>query len=52
MVPEFEKAAFALEPGRFTQEPVQDANIGWHVIKVEEKRMSAPPSFDEVEGRS
>jgi peptidyl-prolyl cis-trans isomerase C len=47
MVPPFEKAAFALEPGQFTQEPVQ-SEFGWHVIKVEEKRMSAPPSFDEV----
>jgi peptidyl-prolyl cis-trans isomerase C len=47
MVPPFEKAAFALEPGQYTQEPVQ-SEFGWHVIKVEEKRMSQPPSFDEV----
>jgi peptidyl-prolyl cis-trans isomerase C len=47
MVPPFEKAAFALEPGQFTQEPVQ-SEFGWHVIKVEEKRMSEPPAFDEV----
>lgn len=47
MVPPFEKAAFALEPGQITQEPVQ-SEFGWHVIKVEEKRMSQPPSFDEV----
>lgn len=48
MVPEFEKAAFALEPGQFTQEPVQ-SQFGWHVIRVEEKRMSEPPTLAEIE---
>jgi peptidyl-prolyl cis-trans isomerase C len=33
MVPPFEAAAFALQPGQFTQEPVQ-SEFGWHVIKV------------------
>jgi peptidyl-prolyl cis-trans isomerase C len=47
MVPPFEAAAFALQPGQFTQEPVQ-SEFGWHVIKVEEKRMSEPPPFDQV----
>ncbi|SKA04755.1 peptidylprolyl isomerase [Consotaella salsifontis] len=47
MVPEFEKAAFALEPGSYTKEPVQ-TQFGWHVIKVEEKRKQQPPAFDEV----
>lgn len=47
MVGPFETAAFALEPGQFTQEPVQ-SEFGWHVIKVEAKRMSEPPSFDQV----
>lgn len=47
MVPPFEKAAFALKAGEITQEPVQ-TEYGWHVIKVEETRMSQPPSFDEV----
>jgi len=48
MVGPFETAAFALEPGQFTQEPVQ-SEFGWHVIKVEEKRMSEPPSLDQVQ---
>jgi peptidyl-prolyl cis-trans isomerase C len=48
MVPQFEEAAFALEPGKMTEAPVQ-SQFGWHVIKVEEKRMSAPPPLEEVE---
>jgi peptidyl-prolyl cis-trans isomerase C len=47
MVPPFETAAFALQPGQFTQEPVQ-SEFGWHVIKLEEKRLSEPPPFDQV----
>ena len=47
MVPPFEQAAFALEPGSYTQEPVQ-SEFGWHVIRVEEKRMSQPPTLEEV----
>ena len=47
MVPEFEAAAFALEPGSFTEEPIQ-SQFGWHVIKLDEKRMSDPPAFEAV----
>jgi len=47
MVPPFEAAALALEPGQITEQPVQ-SEFGWHVIKVEEKRMSEPPPFEEV----
>lgn len=36
MVAEFEEAAFALEEGEITQEPVQTEN-GFHVIKMDEK---------------
>lgn len=47
MVPEFEKAAFALEIGAYTKEPVQ-SQFGWHVIKLEDKRAQQPPAFDQV----
>lgn len=47
MVPEFEKAAFALNAGEYTKEPVQ-SQFGWHVIKVEDKRTKQPPAFDQV----
>ena len=47
MVPEFEKAAFALEVGAYTKEPVQ-SQFGWHVIKVEERRPQQPPAFEQV----
>ncbi|WP_245413654.1 peptidylprolyl isomerase [Mangrovicella endophytica] len=47
MVPEFEKAAFALKPGEYTKTPVQ-TQFGWHVIKVEEKRKAEAPAFDTV----
>jgi len=47
MVPEFEKAAFALTVGGYTKEPVQ-SQFGWHVILVEDKRPQAPPAYDTV----
>ena len=47
MVPEFEAAAFALEPGSFTKEPVK-SQFGWHIIKVEDVRDMAPPPFEQV----
>lgn len=47
MVPEFEKAAFALEVGDYTKEPVK-SQFGYHVIKVEDKRQQQPPAFDQV----
>ena len=48
MVPPFAEAAFALEPGSITTEPVQ-TQYGWHVIKVEEKRQAEPPAFERVQ---
>ncbi len=47
MVPEFEKAAFALEPGSYTKEPVE-SQFGFHIIKLEDKRAKQPPAFDQV----
>jgi peptidyl-prolyl cis-trans isomerase C len=48
MVPEFETAAFALEKGTYTKEPVK-TQFGFHVIKVEDKRKQQPPALDQVE---
>ena len=48
MVPEFSKAAFELEPGKYSSEPVQ-TNFGFHVIFVEDSRLSEPPAREAVE---
>jgi peptidyl-prolyl cis-trans isomerase C len=50
MVPAFEEAAFALEPGTHTEEPVE-SQFGWHVIKVEDRRMTEPPPLEEMAGQ-
>lgn len=50
MVPEFEEAAMALEPGSFTEEPVQ-SQFGYHIIQVDEVRDSPMPTFEEVSDR-
>jgi peptidyl-prolyl cis-trans isomerase C len=47
MIPEFAEAAFALRPGEISAAPVR-TQFGWHVIRVEERRAVAPPSFEEV----
>ena len=46
MVPEFSKVAFGLKKGEISG-PVK-TQFGWHVIKVEDKRIKPPPKFDAV----
>jgi peptidyl-prolyl cis-trans isomerase C len=46
MVQAFAEAAFKLDVGQIS-EPVQ-TQFGWHIIKLEEKRMKEPPPFDSV----
>lgn len=48
MVKEFEAAAFAQEIGTYSKTPVK-TDFGFHVIKVEEKRLAPPPAFDQVQ---
>lgn len=47
MVPQFADAAFAMKPGELAGSPVK-TQFGWHVIKVEDKRMSSAPSLDQA----
>ncbi|MDX1580350.1 MAG: peptidylprolyl isomerase [Alphaproteobacteria bacterium] len=47
MVAPFAEAAFELDAGAISQEPVQ-TQFGWHVIKVEEKGESTPQGFEEL----
>jgi peptidyl-prolyl cis-trans isomerase C len=49
-VAEFSDAAFKLKPGEITQTPVK-TQFGWHIIKVDDRRMAPPPTFDEAKGQ-
>ncbi len=46
MVPEFSDTAFKLDKGQIS-EPVK-TQFGWHVLKVEDKRVKAVPTFEAV----
>jgi peptidyl-prolyl cis-trans isomerase C len=46
MVPEFSEAAFKMKKGEYTKAPVK-TQFGWHVIRVEDRRTAAPPTFEE-----
>jgi peptidyl-prolyl cis-trans isomerase C len=46
MVPEFEQAVVALEPGAISG-PVQ-TQFGWHVIKLNETRLAEAPTLDQM----
>ena len=48
MVPAFEKAAFGLEKGQYTETSVK-TQFGWHVIKLEDRKKASAPKFEEVE---
>lgn len=50
MVKPFEDAAFGLKAGEVSAQPVQSP-FGWHVIKVEDRRQSEPPTFEEARGK-
>jgi peptidyl-prolyl cis-trans isomerase C len=46
MIPEFAEAAFKLQVGQVS-DPVK-TQFGWHIIKVEGKRMTSFPPFEQV----
>jgi peptidyl-prolyl cis-trans isomerase C len=45
--PSFADVAFSLQPGQVGPNPIRN-EFGWHVVKVEEKRLVAPPSFSDI----
>jgi len=47
MAPEFANAAFAMEPGTIDA-PVK-TNFGWHLIKLDERRVRQAPQIEEVQ---
>ncbi|WP_208434952.1 peptidylprolyl isomerase [Bartonella phoceensis] len=47
MVKPFEDAVFGLKVGEYTKKPVESP-FGWHVIKLEDRRLKQPPLFDDV----
>ena len=46
MVPEFAEVAFKLDKGQLS-DPVK-THFGWHIIKVEDKRIKPTPTFEQV----
>jgi peptidyl-prolyl cis-trans isomerase C len=45
--PDFADVAFALPPGQFSKTPIHN-EFGWHVVKVEERRIVPPPSYAQM----
>ena len=50
MVPEFADAVAKMKDGDITDKPVK-TQFGWHVIKLEETREVAPPSFESMKDK-
>jgi peptidyl-prolyl cis-trans isomerase C len=50
MVPEFADAAFKMDVGKYSAEPVH-SQYGWHVIQVLDKRSQPLPAFDQVKAQ-
>lgn len=49
MVPQFEETAFKMKIGEVSA-PIE-TQFGWHILKLEEKRNKALPTFDQVKER-
>jgi peptidyl-prolyl cis-trans isomerase C len=47
MGPEFADAVFSIPVGQYSKTPVK-SEFGWHVIKVEDRRVGKPPSFEQA----
>ena len=48
MVPEFANAAFAMDKGEISKEPVR-TKFGWHVIKVTDRKAAGSMPFEEAQ---
>lgn len=46
MIPEFSEPVFALKKGQISA-PIKTP-FGWHIVLVEDRRLSAPPAFEDV----
>ena len=49
MVPEFEQAAFSMQPGQISD--LVKSQFGFHIIKVTDKKPMVTRTFDEVKGQ-
>ena len=50
MLPAFETAAFDLDIGQHSKNPVQ-TQFGWHVILLEDRRTAEPPSYTDLQAQ-
>jgi len=50
MVPAFEEAAFSMEVGETTAEPIK-TQFGWHVIRVTDRQEGGQQKLEEVDGQ-